>query len=737
MIPKTRLILSGLLAALLLALPLRAEQPTLDAGMLDAMEKKLAEAQAKLDDLTPQVEDEVAQVRKNRYGGSSNPEISGSYGSLFKDIAGFGLADKHGTALVLKLDLSMLIHMEDGGSIAAGFGPAWTPGAFPTWVSDDTDEEHKGTGTASRLGTLLGTLKLNYKKGPFSGTAGFLSFQTSILTLSGPMSFRPILFDKNPYQANVTSKTYYEGQFLTGVPKRSPEENEHYIMGLKTDLDLPAGFGLMTYAGDYEGFYDNNTVPHEYGGALSLDATEGLGGKYKLIGYNRSNDRGEIVALGGNPDDRFYGLENNTAFSLLADQKLGRTDIEAEAANSWYDDRSGLNGGIHAQGLAWRFNSETPLGDHKLRVAAYGIAPTYLVVDPVGKYNANGTNLVRYRDDPDKIGGIIPQTVVGDPTLPINNSSTYSLGGQLRFGNAFLNFNLQNSIQQQASDARIWASHFLGGSNLSNGTWFSLFNNNYAAWLPPSGGTSAYGTPALEREFFYNPRRDPPSVSFPTTLQNNDYNTTYAPVSWTAGSLGYIQDKDKKLLYNAYHQLETNLWRRNYEGIVNADRVTGLADLPSVKSISDASADLRMNLADWLPLHNRAFFLQVYGEVLTINDASLFVPSLDPSNLFVQGILDSTLVYNMTDNVNLILNLGIENWTSDRLPDQLLNNRNVLQKGTLEYHDRGAGLGFDWNAIPSKLSVYFRVKLLAHQDSSAAENSFQSHQMSVETKSYF
>jgi hypothetical protein len=705
--------------------------------LLEQVERQLAESQARMDDLEPELEELVGEVRKKRYGGSSNPEVSGSYGALFKDIGGYGLTDKQASALVLKMDVSMLARMDDGSNISVGFGPAWTPGAFPVWVTDDTDEERKGTGTASRLGTLLGTLRFGYKRGPFSGTAGFQSFQTSVLTLSGPLSFRPILFDKNPYMTNITSKAYYENQFLTGVPKRSPEESEHYIMGIKTDLLLPADLSLMTFVGHYEGFYDNDTVPREYGGVLALDKSATLGGRYKFIGFNRSNDTGEILARGGNPQHPFYGLSNNTVFSLMADQKLGATEAVAEVAQSWYDDISGLNGGVHTVGMAWRAGTETPLGSHKLRLAAYGIAPGYLVVDPTGKSNANGTNMPRYRDDPDSVGGMIPQTVVGDPTLPINNTTTYSVGGQLRFGNAFLNINLQNSQQQAASDARIWAAHFLGGSNLANGTWFSLFNNNYASWLPPSGTTPAYGTPSLEREFFHNPRREGPAEAFPTTFKNNAYNMTYAPVSWTTGALGYIPDKDNRLLYHSYHQLETNLWRRNFEGIVNADPLTGQADLPSVKSISNATADMRMNLADWLPLRGRALFLQVYGEILTVNDASLFVPSLDPKNLFVQSILDGTLVYNMTDSVNLILNLGMETWLSDRLPQSFVNNRGELQKGTLEYHDRAGGVGFDWNAYPGRLSVYFRAKLLSHHDSSAAANNFQARQLWVETKSYF
>lgn len=769
-----RRFLSSLMLALLVVAPaarrLRADSLQDMQAQLDNLDKQLANQQASLDDTSDRVDGLVTSIRKNQYGGSSNPEISGSYGALGKDAWGTGLIDKHGVAFLMKMDLSILVHLDNGGEVDLGFGPAWTPGAFPKWVADDTDEEHKGLGTASRLGTLLGTFKGDFKKGNLDLTGGFMSFQTSLFTLSGPLSDRPILFDKNPYQSNVTSKSYYENQFLTGVPQRSPEESEHYIMGFKGDLKLPRDLSLMSFVGDYEGFYDNQTVPHEYGGVLAWDKTDTLGGRYKLIGYNRSNDVGEITQLSGITTSAF-GLMNDTVFSVQAEQKLGPAKMVGEVAHSDYQDNSGDNG-IKTQGIAWRYQTDVPYHDQSFHLAAYGISPNYMVIDQIGKYNANGTNLLRYREDPAHPGDYIQQTVVADPSLPINDSTTYAVGGKFRLGSAFLNVNLQNSVQQAPTDARIWASHYEGGGNLNEGAWFVFFNNNYQAWLPPSGTTAAYsntGTAVnLEREFFYNPSRSGPSGSMPTTFQLNNYDMTYAPLSWSAGAVtsgalpvvapatngngtyivpsgtwtadkpgGVIPDVNHNLYYSSYHELETNLWRQNYESIVNADRSSGLADAPSVKSISTATGDLRMNLSEFLPMRGRNLFFQVYGSLMTVNDSTMVVPSLDPNNLFVQGIIDSTLVYNLTDDVNMLLNLGIENWVSDRMPTQFMNNDGQLQNGTLEYHDREGGIGLDWNAIPNKLNMYFRVKLIDHEDSFAGQNNFQARQMWWEMKSYF
>lgn len=714
--------------------------------LLDSVEKQLGDARARLDELEPQVDDLTGSVRKGRYGGSSSPEVSGSYGVMSRNIAGYQLLDKNGVAMVAKMDLSLNKRFDDGSSLEIGFGPVFTPGAFPQWVVDDTDEVHRGNGTASRLGTLLGTLKANYHRGIVSGTAGFQSFQLSSFTLSGRLSSRPVVFDKNPYMINTTTKAYYENQFLTGIPKRAPEESEHYIMGLRTDIEMPWDSTLMLFGSPAEGSYDNDSMPREYGGMLTVNKKDSWGGKYKLIGFNRSNDTPEMVDRGADPQKVFFGLMNNTVFSLAFDQSIGRLQTTGEVANADYDDTTG----VHVQGLAWRIAAEQPLGESALRLGAYSMAAGYLVDDPQHKYSNNGANIPIYRNDPDsKSGGIIHQTNVGDPTIPINDTTTYNLGGQVRVGNAFLNLNLQNSAEIDPTDSRIWSSHFLSGNNLNGSMWFVLFNNNYIGWLPVTGyDTSAngkYGRIEMEREFFYNPRRDPPAVAYQnTTFPMDAYNRRYSLNNATVSPIGFqastIPDVNKKLYYNnTYRELEAGLWRVNQESILIVDPVTGKAAAPSVKNISHASADLRMNLADYIPF-GRPVFWQAYSDVTTVNDGGLFMPSLDPNNLFVQSVADTTLVVNIIDPVNFMLYGGIENWVSDRTKFVIPAKSSaygVAQNTTLEYHDSSVGAGFDWNAMPSKLNIYLRVKYLRHSDSFAQENGFIARMLELEMKSYF
>jgi hypothetical protein len=730
----------------------------------DALATRLADIQAHLEDVQPDVTDQLSQLRSNKYGGSTDPAVSGDYGALFKDAAGFGLLSKNGSALFLKLNLDIIEKLPDASIVHVNFGPALSPGQeTQPWNVDDPDEEHVGLGTSTRLGTLMSQFQATFKKGAFDLSAGFMSFSLSPFTVSGALSDLPYLFDMNVYRDRGTSKSFYDGQFMTGVPVRDPTESTHPIMGVMSDYSLSSSLSAMAFMGNFQNYYTDSTMPHEYGGDLVWDGKDSFGGIYKLIGYNHSNDSGEILTQDGSLYG-YFGLMNNTVVSLEGEQKLGRTDLDFEFANSRYDDSSGING-VHVNGQAWRLNMERRLGDQVLRMGVYGMAPDYLVTDPEGYYNNDGGNLPRYREDPSNPGKIIPETVVADPTIPMNNTITEHIGLQLRHGNTFLNLKAQVSQQMVPSDAQIWASHYEGGSNLGEGTWFVFFNNNYQAWLPPdaylAGSSIASPTssanngtnPYLERQFDYNQNVAGPTPAFPTTEYTFEYNNQYAPsnattnlapgallpAGYTTAAPGAIYDVNNRFMYNAYHDIETDdLWRSNMEGIVNTNKA-GYADAPSAKSIYNWSGDMRMNLSEYMPLQNRACYWQVFSELLTVDDQS--APCFTADNLFMQSVVDSTLIYNMTDNVNLLLNMGSENWVSDRIsgPDSglFLNQNGTMQNPALEYHDKEAGVGVDWNFLPNKLNVYLRCKILEHEDSYSALNCFEARQLWFQIKSYF
>jgi hypothetical protein len=731
-------------------------------AQIDALADRLANIQARLEDVGPGIGDAVDQIRQGKYGGSTDPAISGDVDALFKDAEGFGAASKNGSVLFMKLNLDMIETLPDSSVIHIDFGPAFSPGQnLEPWNVDDPDEEHVGLGTATRLGTLMATFSASVKKDSFQVTAGTQAFSLSPFSVSGQYSSLPYLFDMNVYRDSSTSMSYFDSQFLTGVHPPDPTASQHPIMGVTTNLGLTDQLSVMAFLGNFQNYYLDSTMPHEYGGDITLDKKDSWGGVYHVIGYNHSNDSGEILAADGSLEG-YYGLMNNTVFSFDGQQKVGRVDTDFEVANSDFDDSSGAGfapnsagqywGGVHADAQAWRLDTETHLGDQILRLGIYGLAPNYLVTDPEGYYNNDDSNLPRYRPNPNQPGGIIPETVVADPTLPMDDTITYHVETQLRAGDAFLKLRLQNSFQTQASDAQIWASHYEGGSNMGEGTWFVFFNNNYTSWLPPDayqyGTNSSAPTPSaaaginpyLERQFSYNTNNGP-TTAFPTTELLNNYNNTYAPSnngpSTEANPAGAIHDVNNQYLYNSYHDLETDdLWRSNMEGVVNSTP-QGLADAPSIKYISNGTADMRMNLADYLPLGGHALFWQTFGEILTVDDSGIYAPSLDPDNLFVQSVADSTLIYNLTPSVDLLLNLGIEDWATNRIATSFVNEDGNEQNATLEYHDREAGAGMDWNFIPNKLNLYFRVKLLDHEDSFASENNFQARQLWFQMRSFF
>lgn len=706
---------------------------------LKKAEDDLAKIGDSLDEFQQQADDVLGDFKTKKYGGSSNPAVSGSYGFVAKDIFGDGRADRHGVAMIVKIDMSLDFSLADGSHLETGFGPAFSPGSFISQSGssppgkDDTDEIKAGTGTGGRAGSLMGAFRMKFTKGALSGTAGFQSFQTSLFTLTGPLSDRPILFEKNPYMSNIMSKSYYESNFFTGVPKRSAEESEFYLMGFKADYTKSLVNTSLFYGYD-ESFYDFGWQPMIGGGTIKLDGTDHWRGTTKLIGYNRTNDSGELAYQGGNPSgSSIYhsmlvntpGLFNDTVLSLMAEQKAGPTNLLGEYTHSNFDNSDG----VHAAGAAWRLGAEYPLQNATFELSAYSMDPLF------GTHKQlNGANLFRIRPDWDinNKSGFVQQTVVADPTRPIANTTTYKIGAKARLGNLYLNFHLQNSQQNSPTDARIWSHHFLNGENLNGGDWFVLFNNNYVGWYAPLHSTytaSTVGIPdsKIEPVYFINTRGETNNLAL------DAYNKTYVPKGVSYSANPFIVDQKGKYDYASYHQMEAGSWRQNYEGFVVADPQTGMALDPSTKSISDATLDSRLFFA----IFGRNLFWHTYTELMTVNDSSLVAPSMDASNLFVQGIADTTLAYNVTDPVVMLLYMGYENWTSDRTAQSFINMNGERVKGTLEYHDRSAGVGLDWNARPGKLAFFSRAKIMYHYDASALQNNFIDRQLMVEMKTYF
>ncbi len=712
---------------------------------MEKLEKELGPIGENIDAVGELSDEIMGEIKSKKYDGTSFPNIAGRIGFTAVDIYGDGRADKHGVAILGKMEMDINAQLPDGSRLETGFGPAWTPGR-PDSFKDDTDEIRASAGTGGRAGVLLGGLKTKWSKGNFSGTAGFMSFQTSLYTLSGRLSNRPVVYDKNPYLTNILSKAYFENQFSTGVPKRSPEESEFYTMGVRVDYRLLDLLDIMAFSGYDDNFY-NWMTPRVNGGMLTINKPDTWGGRYRFIGYNRTNDFGEALfapaantqnwagrqqsawSFRPNLSSGTPGFYNDTLWSLMIEQNMLGSQLTAEGTMSYMDNSSG----VHVQGNAFRVGVEKVLGPVTWAVGGYYIDPNF------GTHvQNNGNNLFRVRPDLVSTSGFIHQTVIADPTLPINNTSTYSLGAKFRIGGMFVNMNIQNSQQNSPSDSRIWSSHFLNGSNLNGADWWSLFVNNYIGWYTPVTQSATYNnlTPTVlatygnrfettEPFFTNNPRAESGNVKL------DDYNNTYVPQDTI------IQSKDSKYLYGAYHQLETGTWRMNYEGFVVSDPVTGLALPASTKSISTASIDTRVDLDDWFGIFGNHVFWQTYGEITTVNDTGLFMPSLDPSNLFVQSILDTTIAVNPIDNVVLSLSMGIEEWRSDRTVRDFTNMRGEQVKGTLEYHDRTAGVGLDWNIRPNKLAFYMRAKLVYHHDSSATSNDFVARQTMFEIKSFF
>jgi hypothetical protein len=740
---------------------LKAEFDQELATIKQRVESASAEASLRDDEmaeLEDQVDDLNKQIRAKTFTGGKVPEITSILGAVFQDITGYGLPDRHGDAIVYNFTLAMAGKISDGSTVIFNFNPGLSPGLMGSY-EDAGDAIQQGP-SGSR-NSIFDAFKVGWVSSDQSAdlTLGNQFWHNSELTISGKLSDRPVLFERSPYSGNQSTKSAFENQFLSGIPKRAPEESEHPLMGGLGDLALPYDLKWMVMTGYNEGYYDSPYIGlHEYASSLKLDKAQTTGTEITGLLYYRGNDRSELDML-GTPGYTFNsGLQSNTLYGLNASQKFGHWTVEAEGNMANYKKYDGdstsdnsvtpyavLNSPVMVSSTAWSQNPTFDLSGlamrgkleyenagFKLGADGYSISPNYLVnaggtalltdnleglrpgttMGSRSNTQADGLNDLSYRPDPrpGHTGQVLHDTVVSDPTLPMIDTNTYGLSTQFSVLHTFFSFRLQNSAQQDPTSAVIVSSHFLNGQNLDGGGWFSFFSNNYSRWDPADYYITGYPLTATATENF--------------SQQLDSYNRqTYKGIVQSQNS---ATDGSSIIYDHAYRQLESFQWRTQQEQILTSDRTTGKALDPSCKYISYANMDMRSRLNEMLGM-SQGLYLQLFQDITTVNDQALMVPSSDPDNLFVQMVTSSTLVFNMTPSINLLLNAGYENWRSDR----------VYGPYTLHYDERQAGTGFDWDIYPGKLSIYGRIKVFYHYDAFCEANNFIGRQMWWELKSYF
>jgi hypothetical protein len=160
---------------------------------------------------------------------------------------------------------------------------------------------------------------------------------------------------------------------------------------------------------------------------------------------------------------------------------------------------------------------------------------------------------------------------------------------------------------------------------------------------------------------------------------------------------------------------------------------SGVADTPDYqgdtqKYESNASIELKFALHKMLQsagIPSNNLFLDLYGELVTLQPGADIMPTYDPNTLFSQNLMNAFVVYNLTRKTNIMFEAGLERWaTNYNLVCYAMDtsaNKGVgpyteyIANLPINYFDNSFGVGFDYDFAP-RTSLYLRVKRFFHRD---------------------
>lgn len=687
--------LLGLLLPALCAAGALADELAETQAMLKRLDEREAASAAALDGLKDLGKRSTAQM----LGRGSLPSlVYGHLGGSFQDFAASGLGARRSTAA------SLGVYFRLDGALAGGaryylvFDVRHAP--------DDEDLAlPKPLGGASQV--AFHRLRLGATGQGYALQGGYLEVKNSALTLAGSSSGRPSFFERDRYAETQLAKDAWLAA-LELDPKDRYQPGR-FPWGLQGNADLLDAGHLQLFMLVPEGFYGPPaTALRDAGGRLTWDLGAD-GGSVGVAAFNRFNDSREIIDAGGSTSNAVSGLQMNTVLTAIVDQSFLGLRWSAEGGGAWFD--SPL---LHAQGLGMVAKVSKAMGAWDLALSGQVLEPGFISggpssVGPTGPAGDLNPQLF--------LPGVtrtVQGTSVDDPSKAMGNAAM--AGFKLRYKPSFgvLNVGVRSGSQLSPSSSQLRAAHGLGGDNASGAAWWQLFGGSYAPWVRQGSAAEALDATS--------------SRSRALDLYNRS-TLTNGPRSDSAGDLDYP--------WEPYRELDVSGWRDATERIELADPVSGLPLAPSTKSISIAFADWRLRL-DKLFGMERGFYLLAYQDLVSVRDGPPGLP-LVQGGLFQQSVGQLTAVLQAGERLFLILNAGHEDWTSDAQPLSIRpwSPSLAAHPGRLEYHDRQAGLGLDWDLLPNALSFYARFKVLEHHDSAYEPNDFQSRQLWLEAKSFF
>ena len=548
-----------------------------------------------------------------------------------------------------------------------------------------------GTSNTSFYGTagLLDSYDIYASLYGFDLTGGMFWEDLTAFTASQGPSDRPSLFDRDKYASESTSKDYYETLFRNYFQTLDYRWSMHPWMGfrVKNDKLFPWGDAVEVEAGKVERFYADPSYLYEFGAQYThrQDLAFFYNAEWFLTFYNASNERSEIMSLGKTDSDAYGALKFVNVFGGGVNTNLFRlfkTAFEFDASHT--------NGKFGAYPYLLSGNVISVDTFPTFLPKQITLELKYTMIDAGYKAPASGvidTNYVAM--DPANPARVKVQSIsyASDPTTLYNNMNKVEASARLAIPYGLLRVNYGVSSQPQATGNMFFSKHYI----LGNDIYMQGFFSNYGYVDTTTSQYSAIINYDRNR-FGY------------TGNGTGDYTYDYYSRSaiLSSGKGGLYADNNGQAEYMV------------------SNAVTGETN----KSLASAVFDLRFELSRLISL-KRDLLLHVYGELNNLSADFNPVVDYDPSRMFSQNIISSTVVYNVINSVNLLGFWGMERWAS----------RSVIPYG-LDYLENMYGVGADWDVGP-RTGIYLRVKNYFHKDEQVAANNFHGWQFYLELKSFF
>ncbi len=358
---------------------------------------------------------------------------------------------------------------------------------------------------------LLDNLVMDTRFQKWLGRIGFLWGDLSSLTFEAPNSKRPLLFDRDLNAGEEKLPDFYKRLFKEGFLNEAQLNPMEYfsggrggyywlyrpLMGVHVENnDLPWGGYFKIYSGKAEGYFSKQKFLSEQGGRIGLnfDKAQWLEKtKVEVNAYNQSNDRGEVLGLGGDPAS---ALQNNTVVStLLGSQLIPNWKFEGELGRSFFNSET--------QGYEdWALNLENTFFLEKIFAWDFRlpVSVTYRKINPdfIGQQNS-------IIDSAIYASKRVYQSSLGDSSLLYNNEETWQMDAKFGGEQTLLRLIYGGRHQIHDTGNQVASTHFLDSIHNNGAAWWHIFFTNYGQTSNPAAqaySSNAQGSRKIETMYY-------------------------------------------------------------------------------------------------------------------------------------------------------------------------------------------------------------------------------------------